>query len=67
MGSSLGLVAQILPLIPDAVEALVKIIRVLRSHESTPNELKARLDAISADLDAACAKVQAVVLPEPRR
>jgi len=60
----MGLVALLIPLIPGLVSGIIQMIDVMKGHEETPEELKPKLDAISVDLKALVAKVQAVQLPD---
>lgn len=60
--AALPLAAAIVPLIPGIVRNAIDLVEVLRHHPSTPEEMKAQLDGISADLHAINARVQAVPL-----
>lgn len=53
----------LIPLLPGLVSSIVNIIDAAKDDPATPEEAKAKLDAISADLKALVAKVQAVELP----
>ena len=57
------LATMLIPLLPGLVGGIMSVIDAIRGHEDTPEELKRRLDEISADLKVIVAKVQAVELP----
>jgi hypothetical protein len=59
----MGLAALIIPLIPGLVQSVTQIVDAVKSSDQTPEELKAQLDQISADLQAIALKVAAVQLP----
>ena len=59
----IALLAQVIPLIPDAVDSVYKIIAALRAHQETPEEVKVALDSIESQLRDAEARVQAAKLP----
>ena len=60
MGS---LAAVLLPLIPGLVSGVASVVNAIRNHPTTPDDVKAQLDQISADLHAVNVRVQAVELP----
>ena len=55
--------ALLIPLIPGLVKSVMDIINAAQADEGTPEEVKAKLDAISEDLKTVMANVQAVELP----
>lgn len=59
----MGLAAILIPLIPSLVQSVMSIIDAVSASDQTPEDMKAQLDAISADLKNVVAKVQAVQLP----
>lgn len=59
----MGAAALIIPLLPGLVDAVLGIVNAIKTDDSTPAELKAKLDSISSDLQIISAKVQAVELP----
>ena len=60
------LAAVLVPLIPQAVRGILAIIDAIKDRGDTPEELKAQLEVLSADLKSAVARVQAVALPDAR-
>lgn len=59
-----ALAAVFIPLLPGLMHSIAQIINAVRDHDGTPAELKAQLDAISADLQGLTKKVAAVQLPD---
>ena len=59
----IALLAQVIPLVPDAVDSVYKIIAALRAHQETPEEVKVALDSIESQLRDAEVRVQAAKLP----
>ena len=53
----------LLPLLPELVRTVVKVVEAIRSDPDVPADVRAQLDALSADLQAVNAKVQSAVLP----
>jgi len=60
MASILPLALQLLPLIPPAVKGVTDLINTILRHPETPEEARAQLAEISAQLDDVAAKVAAV-------
>ena len=60
-----ALLVMLIPLIPGLIQSITQIIDAIRTHPDTPAAVKAQLDAVSAHLDQAAAKVAAVELPNP--
>lgn len=60
------LAAALVPLIPQAVRGILAIVDAIKDRGDTPEELKVKLEALSADLKASVAKVLAVELPDPQ-
>lgn len=56
--------AAILALIPGFIEMIGKLVALAKTATGTPEEEKAKLDAISADLKLVAAAVAAVQLPD---
>lgn len=59
----MGAFAILIPLIPGLVQSVLNIVSAIRADEGTPEEVKSKLDSISADLKRIVADVQAVELP----
>jgi len=53
----------LIPMLPGLVQTVWQIIDAVRNDDATPAETKAKLDQISADLQAVVAQVKAVELP----
>lgn len=53
----------LLPLIPGLVQTVLAIVTAVREDPGTDAEMKAKLDAISADLKTVAARVAAAELP----
>ena len=60
------LAVALLPLIPQAVRGITAIVDAIMDRGDTPEEVKVQLEALSADLKAAAARVQAGALPDAR-
>jgi hypothetical protein len=55
--------ALLLPMIPGFVQMFMQMVSAIREDEGTPEEVKAKLDKISAELKVTAANVAAVQLP----
>lgn len=60
---TIGIVLQLLPIIPGLIESVMRITSVVRADPSTPDEVKTELDALNARLVLAVAAVKSVRLP----
>lgn len=58
-----AIAALLIPLVPGLLKTIMDIVNAATGPELTPEEMKARLDGISADLKGVVAAVQAVQLP----
>jgi hypothetical protein len=58
-----GFAAVLIPMIPGLVKVVLDIIAAARADEGTPEEVKAKLDAISLNLQSVVLQVQAAELP----
>lgn len=54
---------QLLPLIPDLVSNVIKLVNAVRHDPATPEEAKADLDAVAVRLEEVKAQVAVVKLP----
>ena len=58
-----AVLALLLPLIPTLTQSLINVVNAARAAEGTPEEMKAKLDAISLKLNDTMATVAAAQLP----
>ena len=60
------LAVALLPLIPQAVRVITAIVDAIMDRGDTPEEVKAQLETLSADLKAAVSRGRAAPLPDAR-
>lgn len=60
-----ALVAMLIPLLPGLIKSLMDVVNAMNAPDMTPEEAKAKLDAISLELQDVVNKVKAVQLPNP--
>ena len=60
----MGLAMALIPMIPGLVQGIISLVDAIQGHQDTPEEIKAKLAAISNDLKSINERVQAVALPD---
>lgn len=59
----MGAATILIPLIPGLIQSVLSIVTAIRGDPGTPDEIKIKLDNLSAGLKAVVAEVAAVQLP----
>ena len=66
MAAVIPLLIPLVTMIPSLVASIKEIVDIVRAKDLTPEERAAKLDELSARLDARVKEIEAMELPAPR-